>query len=102
MDANPPPQVRHDESARRFVSGEAGSIARLEYDRDGDTLVCHHTEVPPALEGRGIAGALVRAMLEFAEARGLKVYPACSYVRSYMFRRPETHRLLADGVVPPR
>jgi uncharacterized protein len=54
-----------------------------------------HTEVPPALTGRGIAAQLVRAALEYARVSGLKVQPACSYVRTYMRRHPDTHSLLA-------
>ena len=38
-----------------------------------------HTEVPPAVAGRGIAGELVRSALEFARAQGWKVRPLCSY-----------------------
>ena len=53
-----------------------------------------HTEVPPHLQGRGLAAVVVRAALEHARAQGLKVRPACSYVRSYMRRHPETRDLL--------
>ena len=54
-----------------------------------------HTEVPPALEGRGIAAALVRAALEHATAEGLRVRPRCSYVNAYLARHPEFRPLLA-------
>jgi predicted GNAT family acetyltransferase len=53
-----------------------------------------HTEVPTAIEGRGHAAQLVRAALDHARAHALKVKPACSYVRSYMRRHPETQDLL--------
>ena len=53
-----------------------------------------HTEVPPRSEGRGIAAGLVRAALAHARAQGWHVRPACSYVRSYMRRHPETQDLL--------
>ena len=62
--------------------------------RDG-TMVIVHTEVPPTLEGRGIAAALVRAAFAYAREHGLKVMPACSYVRAYVRRHPETQALLA-------
>jgi predicted GNAT family acetyltransferase len=54
-----------------------------------------HTEVDPALEGRGVAGALVRAALDYARTHGLKVEAECSYTRSYMERHPETATLRA-------
>ena len=58
------------------------TLCRADYRRVGDTLHLVHTEVPPATEGRGIAGALVQAVLDYAAANGLKVIPQCSYVRA--------------------
>jgi len=61
----------------------------------GPVLAIMHTEVPPPLQGRGIAGALVQAALDHARARGLKVRPLCSYARAYMRRHPTSADLLA-------
>ena len=61
----------------------------------GDVLMLHHTEVPEALAGQGVAAALVQAALAWARAEGLKVRPTCSYVAAYMRRHPETQDLLA-------
>ncbi len=97
MNPSPPPEVHHNEPARRFEARVDGYLARVDYDRDGDVMTLYHTEVPRPLEGRGIAAAVVRAALEHAQAQGLRVVPSCSYVRAYMFRHPETRELLADG-----
>jgi hypothetical protein len=102
-DAPPPAiDVRHNESASRFEAIVEGRLCRADYVRiggpDGDVLRIHHTEVPVELEGRGIAAAVVRYALDHAARHGLKVAPACSYVRAYMRRHPETHALLAPGV----
>ena len=48
-----------------------------------------------ALEGRGLAAALVREALAYARREGLKVEPLCSYAAGYMQRHPETHDLSA-------
>jgi predicted GNAT family acetyltransferase len=72
-----------------------GGPALCVYRRQGDVLLLTHTEVPPALEGRGIAAALVKAALDWARAEGLRVRPLCSYVVTYMRRHPETQDLLA-------
>lgn len=90
--------VHHNQAARRFEVRVGGELARLDYDRDGDVLHCYHTEVPGALAGRGIAASLVRAALAYADENGLSIYPACSYVRSYMKRHPDSARLLPEGV----
>ena len=53
--------------------------------------------MPKALEGRGIAGRIVTAALDYVKSEGLRVAPYCSYVRAYMKRHPETQPLLAPG-----
>ncbi len=91
-------EITHNESARRFEAFVDGELARCDYRRVGDILQIHHTEVPVALEGRGIAAQLVDATLAYAKSAGLHVAPYCSYVRSYMRRHPETQALLAPGM----
>jgi len=89
--------VRHDHAKHRFEADVEGGVAYCSYRREGDVLHFHHTEVPREAEGRGVAGALVRAAFAHAAANGLRVVPECSYVRGYMRRHPETHALLPDG-----
>ena len=95
--ADTPPNVVHNAAAQRFEVILGDDLARADYRRDGDVLRLVHTAVPPAHEGKGLAAALVRAALAFAREQRLRVQPACSYVRSYMKRHPETHDLLAAG-----
>jgi len=38
-------------------------------------MIIEHTEVPVELEGKGIAGRIVRAALDYARAQKLKVMP---------------------------
>jgi predicted GNAT family acetyltransferase len=89
-------QVRHDEAAMRFEAEVDGELGVCAYRVQDGTAVFVHTEVPPALQGRGIAAELVRAALQWARERGLRVRPACSYVAVYMRRHPETQDLLGD------
>ena len=94
--ADPPLAIRHNEAAQRFEAAVGGALARADYRLEGDVMRIYHTEVPLAFEGRGIAAKLVAAAFEHAREHGLKVLPACSYVRAYMRRHPETQALLAD------
>jgi predicted GNAT family acetyltransferase len=87
-------RVHHNEAAARFELPLGEHLALCSYRRVGDLLVLHHTEVPPALQGQGVAAELVAATLAWAGAQGLQVRPACSYVAAYMRRHPETHGLL--------
>ena len=87
-------EITHQGAAQRFEAQLEGHLAQCCYRRDGKVLVLHHTEVPPAFEGQGVAGALVAAALAWARAEGLRVRPTCSYVASYMRRHAETQDLL--------
>jgi predicted GNAT family acetyltransferase len=88
--------VRHNTAASRFEAEADGGLARADYRLHDGVMRLVHTEVPRASEGRGIAGQVVRAALDYARANGLRVMPACSYVRAYMRRHPDTQDLLAD------
>jgi predicted GNAT family acetyltransferase len=87
--------VQHEPQAQRFVARVDGLLSEASYRLEGATMVMHHTGVPRALEGRGIAAALVQAALAHARVHGLTVRPVCSYVRVYMQRHPDTQDLLA-------
>ena len=89
--------IVHNLAAQRFEATVDGDLCRADYRRVCDTLHLVHTEVPPPHEGRGIAGALVQAVLDYAADNRLKVVPLCSYVRAYIRRHPETQALLSPG-----
>jgi predicted GNAT family acetyltransferase len=98
MNASTPPlAIVHNQAQHRFEAVLPEGLCRADYRRVGDTMHLVHSEVPWELEGRGIAGELVQAALDYAAAKGLKVIPQCSYVRAYMRRHPDTHHLLAPG-----
>ena len=48
-----------------------------------------HTLVPKELSGQGIAGYLVKYILDDAAAKGLRVKPTCPYVNAYIDKHPE-------------
>lgn len=90
-----PIDVQHLPDQQTFAAVVDGHRCVADYRLDGRTMHMHHTEVHPALEGRGIAAQLVTAALTWARQQGLKVNPSCSYVRVYMQRHPEWQDLRA-------
>ncbi len=54
-----------------------------------------HTEVDPALRGRGVGDAIVRAAMDYARATGQKVIPDCPYVTIWLNKHPEYRDLVA-------
>ncbi len=89
-----PLNVTHDAVARRFQASVDGLACVADYRLVGTVMHIQHTEVPAALQGRGLAAALVQQVLAHARNQGWQVRPVCSYVRAYMQRHPETQDLL--------
>jgi predicted GNAT family acetyltransferase len=89
--------VTHNAAASRFETTVDGLLCRADYQLVDGVMRMTHTEVPSSLGGRGIAAALVTTALAHAEAQGWRVEPWCSYVRTYMQRHPESHKLLPAG-----
>lgn len=87
--------VRDNAARHRFELDAEGHIAFSQYKRAGGVIDIMHTEVPPALNGKGIGSRLVRGLLDLARAEGAKVRPLCPFVRSYIDKNPEYADLLA-------
>src|SRR5215212_5942193 len=86
--ADSSPQVLKNEAADRFEVAADGALATLTYYERGDHITLVHTEVPAALEGKGIGTMLARAAFDYAKNAGLRVIPACSFIRSFLERHP--------------
>jgi uncharacterized protein len=88
-------QIEHLPDRGRFQAIVDGRTCLAEYRLDAGVMAVTHTLVPPELEGRGIAAALIQALLDHARRHGLKVRPLCSYAAVYMRRHPESDSLRA-------
>lgn len=78
----------------RFEIERDGDIAYLEYNLTGKVLQLIHSEVPPALRGKGLGSELAQAALEYARKQGLKVDVICPSVTAYLEKHPEYADLL--------
>lgn len=85
---------------RRYEFHVDNYIAKIEYlkSKNGDVYLTH-TEVPTAIEGRGIATKLVEKTLQNIDEQHLKVIPICSFVASYIRRHPQWHHIVLNGNV---
>jgi predicted GNAT family acetyltransferase len=88
-------EVRNNEAAHRYELEVDGQVALAAYRLRDGRITFTHTEVPSALEGRGIGSKLVKAALDDVRAKELKVVPACAFVRHYIETHPEMKDLLA-------
>jgi len=90
-----PDTVRDNPALHRFELETEGHTAVAHYRLAPGVITFTHTEVEPALRGRGIGSALVRGALEAARDRGLKVAATCPFVSAYLGKHPEFADLLA-------
>ena len=82
------PQVVHAPERDRYELRLGEHLAGVaDYRRDGDVVDVWHTEVDPALRGRGLAAVLVDQAVDDLEAQGLTVRASCSYVRRRLHER---------------
>jgi uncharacterized protein len=82
-------EVVDNKDASRFELEVEGELAILEYRIQDGAIHFTHTETPPHLQGRGIAGRIAHAALLSARERGLKPVPRCSYMVDYLTKHPE-------------
>jgi len=89
--------VTHNEEAHRFEATVDGLRSLLAYRLFPDRIVLHHTEVPPPIQGQGMAAKLTRAALDFARAHHLRVVPMCPYVSSFLRKHREYQDLVSSA-----
>jgi predicted GNAT family acetyltransferase len=87
--------IRNNEARQQFEAAVEGGPAILTYRKRHGEIAFLHTDVPPALEGHGIGGALARAGLDYARDQGLVVVPICPFVRAYIREHPEYASLVS-------
>jgi predicted GNAT family acetyltransferase len=76
------------------------AVGLASYHVDDGLMTLPHTEIDPALGGRGLGTQLVGAVLAAARERQLHVLPYCSFIRKYLLDHPEELDLVAESDRP--
>jgi predicted GNAT family acetyltransferase len=87
--------VRDNAAQHLFELDVDGHTAYLYYRLEPGVITLVHTEVPPALGGRGVGSTLTRGALDAIRAQGLKVIAKCPFVAAYMGKHSEFNDLVA-------
>ncbi len=86
--------IRNNTALGRYELEVDGETASLYYGKAPGVITLRHTEVPPALGGRGVGSTLVREVLNDVRAQSLKVVATCPFVAAWMGKHPEFNDLL--------
>ena len=74
-------------------------VPRIEYIKaKDDKIYLTHTEVPRQLEGKGVATALVRQVLEDIKQKDVTMVPLCPFVAMYIRRHPVWKSIVLKGI----
>jgi predicted GNAT family acetyltransferase len=87
-----------NETAHKFEMNVDGNTAIVEYKEFPGKIALIHTEVPPILEGKGVATAIIEKSLNYIEQNNLKLIPLCPMVVAYIKRHPEWKRIVDQSV----
>ena len=87
-----------NEAKKRFELPVDGHIAFIEYMISKDNVMfLTHTEVPKALEGKGVGKTIVEKALNYTKDNNYTLAPLCPFVAAYLKRHPEWQTILAKG-----
>jgi uncharacterized protein len=66
---------------------------------DNNLVDIDHTYVNPSLRGQGIAAELMKAVMEYIKAKGLKVTASCSYANAWLRKNKEEYSdIISEGL----
>ena len=87
-----------NEDKKRFEMHVEGHIAFIEYILNVDNIMfLTHTEVPVALEGKGVGKNIVEKALNYIKDHNYTLAPLCPFVAAYLKRHPDWKSILAKG-----
>ncbi len=87
-------EFRDRPDRHRFELDVDGEVAWVRYTLQPGQITLIHTEVPRALEGRGVGSRIARAVLDHVRASGLKLVVVCPFITAWMKKHPEYDDLL--------
>src|SRR3972149_5968057 len=81
-------KITRNEAENRFETWIDDQLSKLDYLRDGNTIVMTHVGVHPDHRGQGVAARLTQLVCASARGKSLRLIPMCSYVAAYIRRNP--------------
>ncbi|WP_210462768.1 MULTISPECIES: GNAT family N-acetyltransferase [Rufibacter] len=87
-------EIKNNTAKHQFETTIEGKTALVSYKLKDNVMTVLHTEVPEELEGRGIAAALSKQVLEYLKKENMELIPLCPYMAAYLKKHPEYQSLV--------
>ncbi len=75
-----------------YLMQDDEKVGEMIISTTGGHLTVYHTEVSPLAEGKGLAGKLLGALVDYARQHAMKILPLCSYVYAQFKRHPQEYQ----------
>jgi hypothetical protein len=66
-------------------------MAEMEVAVSGKNVIVYHTEVVPALQGKGASSKLLAALVDYARQHEYKIIALCPYVHAQFTKHPDQY-----------
>jgi len=90
--------IQHEQSESKgvfFVEENGKRLAEMTYSKAGSTLIIiDHTEVSEELRGKSVGLQLVKAAVDYAREKNIKILPLCPFAKSVFDRKTDYHDVL--------
>jgi predicted GNAT family acetyltransferase len=83
---------------RQFELRVEGHLVKIEYNKAPGKVYLTHTEVPKALQGKGIGNSMVKMVLDHIKSNNLRLVPLCKFVVAYIKKNSEYRELIEKGI----
>lgn len=88
-------QLINNEKQQQFEFDIDGYTPLIEYVNRDENIFLTHTEVPAAIEGKGVGSQLVEKTLLYIKNKNKHVVPLCPFVSAYIKKHPKWVGLVA-------
>jgi predicted GNAT family acetyltransferase len=84
-------EFQHEQGRFFMTNADGKLVAEVAYAPidNGQNVVIERTYVDPSLRGQGIAGKLIKLVVDEARQNGFLIEPLCTYADAAFARHPE-------------
>ena len=76
--------IKKGEKGFYVGDNEVESLAKIEFEPNGDDIIIDHTFVSQQLKGHNVARQLLETVVDFAREENKKIIPVCSFAKAEM------------------